>query len=89
MNNEIITKRKLKNAEGKRLLEKTRLEYSREIIIKLQEDPIKLNEVLTELEITEADFLNYLSGVENANITFYDQALTLVKKKEFTKNNNK
>ena len=36
-NNTII--KKLNNAEGKRLLEKTKLEYSKEIINKLKENP--------------------------------------------------
>ncbi len=84
MDNKIKIKRNLKNADGKRLLEKTRLEYSREIIIRLQKNPLQLNDILKELEVTEEDFMNYLSGTKNANITFYNQALTLVKKKELT-----
>ena len=37
MNNKIDITKKLKNAEGKRLLEKNALEYSKEIIVALEE----------------------------------------------------
>ena len=76
----------LKNARGKRLLEKTLLEYSLEIIREVEKNPIMLFEILDELEITEQEFMEYISGTTTANITLYDQTLTLVKRKN---NNNK
>lgn len=81
MNNRINVIKKLKNAEGKRLLEKNILEYSKEIIKNLENNPDILNEIIDELEITEEDFLAYLSGDKKANITLYDQTLCLVKSK--------
>lgn len=85
MKNKEITKRKLKNAEGKRLLEKTKLEYSKIIINGIKKEPELLESLLKSLEVTENEFFNYLSGDTTANITFYDQTLTLVKMKR--KNN--
>ena len=79
MNNKEITKRKLKNAEGKRMLEKTKLEYSKRIINGIENEPELLDSLLKSLELTEKEFLNYLSGDTTTNITFYDETLTLVK----------
>ena len=79
MNNKEITKRKLKNAEGKRMLEKTKLEYSKRIITGIEKEPEILDSLLKSLELTEKEFLNYLSGDTTTNITFYDETLTLVK----------
>ena len=84
MNNNINIMKQLKNAKGKRLLEKNILEYSKEIITNLEREPKKLIEILDELEITEEDFFAYISGEKKANITLYDQTLSLVKTK--TKN---
>ena len=81
MKKEIEQKKYLKNIEGKRLLEKTYLEYSLEILKQLEKNPTIISEVLSELEITEKEFIDYLSGKTSANITLYDQALTLVKAK--------
>lgn len=76
-NNEL--KLKLKNIEGKRLLEKTRLEYSKEIINEIEKNSNILPELLQALEITETEFFSYLSGEEHSDITVYDQALVLIK----------
>ena len=70
--------RALKNAEGKRLLEKNRLEYSKEIINILKDDPQILSELLEQLELTEQDFYKYISGDKNGNITLYDETLNQV-----------
>ena len=75
----IYIKKQLKNVEGKRLLTKTILEYSKEIIISLESNPELLISVLNELEISEEDFFAYLSGEKKGNITIYDQALSLIK----------
>lgn len=79
--NKIDIIKKLKNAEGKRMLTKIILEYSKEIIIILEKKPEILTQVLDELEIPEEDFLAYLSGDKKGNITLYDQTLCLVKNK--------
>lgn len=79
--NKINFIKKLKNAEGKRLLTKTILEYSKEIIIILEKRPEMLNQILDELELTEEEFFAYLSGDKKGNITLYDQTLCLIKNK--------
>jgi len=68
----------LKNADGKRLLVKTTLEYSKEISLKLHENPNLLELILSELEMTTSDFLEYLTGFKIANITFYDETLSII-----------
>ena len=79
---------KLKNTEAKRLLEKTKLEYSQSILNILKDNPELYPQLLDHLEINEKELLLNLSGEYNENITFYDEALhklnTLTKKK----NNN-
>lgn len=81
MNNNYLIKKQLKNAEGKRLLEKIILEYSKDIIKGLEDQPNKLPELLENLEISEEAFFGYISGDKKGNITLYDQALCLIKKK--------
>ncbi len=81
MKEEINIKRKLKNAEGKRLLEKTILEYSKEIISAIQKDYSLLLEITENLQITEKELFRLLSGEEKGNIVYYDQALSITKKK--------
>lgn len=81
MKEEINIKRKLKNAEGKRLLEKTILEYSKEIISAIQKDYRLLSEITESLQITEEELFRLLSGEKNGNIVYYDQALSIAKKK--------
>lgn len=77
------TVRNLKNAEGKRLNNKTILEYAKEISENLKQHPEDLQELLEVLEIVEDDLYLYLSCDKKANITLYDQALShLVKKRE-------
>ena len=80
MNKELSIKSNLKNAEGKGLLEQTKLNYSKNIINEIYNNPEILDELLDELEIDEKDFYDKLSGDKDANITFYDQALILTKK---------
>lgn len=92
MKEEINIKRKLKNAEGKRLLEKTILEYSKEIISAIQKDYSLLSQTTESLQITEEELFRLLSGEKNGNIIYYDQALSITKKKvksnkEVRKNN--
>ena len=86
MNDNNLIRKQLKNAEGKRLLEKTLLEYSKDIIQALEENPALLSEILYKLEITEEEFYDYISGDKKGNISLYDQALCLTKQK--TNRNN-
>lgn len=81
MKEEINIKRKLKNAEGKRLLEKTILEYSKEIISAIQKDYSLLSQTTESLQITEEELFRLLSGEKNGNIVYYDQVLSIAKKK--------
>lgn len=89
MKEEINIKRKLKNAEGKRLLEKTILEYSKEIISAIQKDYSLLSEITENLQITEEELFKILSGDKKSNITYYDQALSIVKRREKSRDNKK
>ena len=61
MNKQLILKKKLKNAEGKRLLAKNRLEYCKIIIDAIQQNPTIINQILEELELSEEEFFNYIS----------------------------
>ena len=72
-------KKELKNAKGKRLLEKTYLNYSLSIIELLKSNPLILDKLLESLELNEQDFYNYISGNIHGNITFYNEALKQVK----------
>lgn len=75
------TQLKLNSIAGKRLLEKTKLEYSQSIIAELSNYPEIINEVIDNLDLIEEDFYDYLSGDKSTNITFYDEALTVIKEK--------
>lgn len=75
---DISTIKKLKNAEVKLQLTKNILEYSKQIISELQNNPSLLDEILFALEISEKDFFEYLSGDKQANISFYDETLSLI-----------
>lgn len=80
--------KELLNAEGKRLLQKTKLEYSKNIIDILKNNPRLFNEILDNMYISKEELLGHLSGEIDGNIVIYDQALVLARK--FTNNiNNK
>ena len=89
MNQNQKTLRDLKNAEGKRLLEKNRLEYSKEIINILKKDQKILSELLDRLELTEKDLYEYISGDKKGNITLYDETLNQVTHLTKERKNNK
>lgn len=78
---EIEIKLKLKNAEGKRMLEVTKLEYSKAIIRELKKNPDYIEVIIDYLKIPEETIISHLSGDTKANISFYDQALEIVKSK--------
>ncbi len=88
MSTENLTKQNLKNIEGTIQLAKTKLEYAKEIAKCLGEQPERLPELLEMLEITEEDFYAYLSGIKKSDITFFDQALSLVKRKNIKEQKN-
>lgn len=80
-------KKNLKNIEGKRLLEKTKLGYSMTIIQLLNENYELYPELLEYLGITEEELLAALSGERLENITFYHEALNYTLKKTKKKPN--
>ena len=69
MYNKYQIKKNLKNAEGKSLLMKTKLEYSKEIIKYIEQNPEELPQIIEILEIPEDDFFKSLSGEKDNNIT--------------------
>ena len=74
MNRDII--KELKNAEGKRLNTKIKLEYAKAISDELKKNPESLSKLIENLDITEEELFLYLAGEKLANITLYDQALS-------------
>ena len=69
-----------KNLEGKLLLKKTKLQYTKEILNDISNNQQILEELLENLEITEEDFKNKILS-QDANIAFYDKAYTLLKQR--------
>ena len=69
---------KLNNIEGLRLLKLTKLDYSKNIINLLKNNPNCLPTLLEALEVTEEEFSDYLLDNKKIDITFYDQALSLL-----------
>lgn len=78
-------KKRILNAEGKRMLEITKLNYSKQILDILKKEPDILDNVLVDMTLPLDDALNYLSGDKNANIVIYDQMLVLTRKKYLEK----
>ncbi len=80
--------KQIKNAQGLRNLEQTKLAYSHEILANLLDDP-SLVDVLTEdLGISDIELFEKLSGTTQGNITFYDQSLSSVRVFSKSKNNH-
>ncbi len=80
--------KQIKNAQGLRNLEQTKLAYSHEILANLSDDP-SLVDVLTEdLGISDTELFEKLSGTTQGNITFYDQSLSSVRVFSKSKNNH-
>lgn len=71
--------KKIKNAQGLRNLEQTRLAYSREILARLADDPSLVDVLVEELGISDAELFEKLSGSTKGNITFYDQSLSSIR----------
>lgn len=85
----------MSNFENRIDFKKTILRYCEEIAKILEEHPEIISDISDGLEVTKADFVDYISGSRIANISFYDQALELAKnlkksrehKKELKKDN--
>ena len=60
-------------------IKKTILRYCEEIAKILEEHPEIISDISDGLEVTKADFVDYISGSRIVNISFYDQALELAK----------
>lgn len=81
MNKENIKiQKELKNAEGKRILQKTKLEYAKKIIEDLQKEPSVTEIVTSRLDVSNQYFFESLSGSVNENIVYYDEALQITRK---------
>lgn len=87
MNDRNQTRKTMKNIQGTIQLAKSRLEYAREIVISLEQNPELLPELLIALELTEEELYIQLSNPEKGNITTYDQALVLLKRRTNNKMN--
>lgn len=73
-------RKKLQNDFARKKLYKNILEYSKVILKELEENKNILPIVLSSLEITEEDFLKFISLENKNNIVFYDQVLCLINK---------
>lgn len=71
--------RKIKNAQGLRNLEQTRLAYSHEILAILEANPSLVNDLIDDLGISRQELFDKLSGVDIGNISFYDQGLESIR----------
>lgn len=87
INNSIIEKLEARNKLGKMKLEETKLEYKKQILVCLREMPEMLDLVGQQMNIPKEEIINKLSSDE-ANISFLDQTLVLVKKREEHPKNN-
>ena len=77
----------LKNARGKRMLEKVYLDYVVNLIDMINNDLSLKDALLKHMDIDEKQLILYLSGDTTANITFYDEALSYAMKR-IRKNSN-
>ena len=71
--------RKIKNAQGLRELEQTRLDYSHKILAILAEAPSLVDDLTDDLGISNQELFDKLSGVDKGNISFYDQGLESIR----------
>ena len=71
--------RKIKNAQGLRNLEQTRLACSHEILAILEANPSLVNDLIDDLGISRQELFDKLSGVDKGNISFYDQGLESIR----------
>lgn len=62
----------LKNTEGKRLIQLSKLEYCNKIINNLKQNPDMIDSILREIEMSEKEFFSILSGEKIENIVVYD-----------------
>lgn len=74
--------RTISDLKGKNQYKKTILEYTNQILNELPHDEEEFSFLLDYLQLSKEDFFNYLSGIEKADITFYDQTLTYLLSKK-------
>ena len=82
------SRKKIKNAQGLRNLEQTRLAYSHEILANLAENPSLVDDLIEDLGITDSELFDNLSGATKGNITFYDQSLSSIRVLSKSKESN-
>ena len=70
-----------RNNIGKKQLYNTKLIYSKEIINILSENPNKLEELLSTLEMSKVEFVKLITDLQG-NIIFYDNALDFLQKQK-------
>lgn len=79
--------KQIKNAQGLRNLEQTKLAYSHEILASLSEDPSLVDALTEDLGISDIELFEKLGGSTQGNITFYDQSLSSVRVLSKSRNN--
>ncbi len=82
MDDNVIRKRKIRNETAKKLEKKLKLEYSKIILDEISQEPKLFYELLDDLDVLEQDLFDSLSGKNERNISFYDQALVSIKEKK-------
>lgn len=80
MSRDLDVDKRIKNAMGKRQLQMVKLDYSKEILMRLKNNSLVFNQLLDDLEITEEEFFELVSGDISSDISVYDQTLILLKK---------
>lgn len=80
--------KQIKNAQGLRNLEQTKLVYSREILAALSDDPSLVDVLTGDLGISDIELFEKLSGSTQENITFYDQSFSSVRLLSKIRNNH-
>lgn len=72
----------IRNAEGMRKIALSKLNYSLELLKKIKENPVLLDDIMNEMSLSDEDVERLLSGDRNINISYYDGAYKLVLEKE-------
>ena len=67
----------IKNAEGKKMVKKSILDYCDQILKIIKKHPEIVDDIISSLEVSEVDFFNSINGEANNNLTYYDHVLSL------------
>lgn len=70
------------NLYGNKLYKKTVLQYSKKIVLKIQENPNQVYDILKKMKMSKYDFYDIIIGKKNANIAFYDTVLSFLENKQ-------